>query len=321
MNEMRAAVYDRYGPPEVLHVGTRPKPVASPDEVLVRVHATNVNGGELLVRAGKVRLVTGAVARGFPKGTGIDFAGEVEAVGAAVSTFRPGDRVWGMLPRTFGSAAEFVAVSPRQLSLAPTNIDLVQAAALPAVGTTAITALRDKAHLKSGERLLVRGGSGGVGSVAVQLGHAYGAHVTALAGAKHRDFVLELGADEVLDYRTTNAADLNRFDVILDTVGTEIPTYRKLLTKSGRMVAIAFDSNKMLTSIAYLLASTAFGRRRVRFFSGNPHDDLLTDLTHLTNNGAIRPVVDGVYPLANIAQAHKTLEAGGVRGKLVIQIL
>ncbi|MFC4854727.1 NAD(P)-dependent alcohol dehydrogenase [Actinophytocola glycyrrhizae] len=319
MNEMRAALYDSYGPPDVLYVGTLPKPLPGPGEVLVRVHATSVNGGELPGRAGRVRLVTGVLDRGFPKRVGIDFAGEVVAVGEGVTTYGPGDRVWGV-PRRFGAAAEFVAVDTRRLAPAPANIDLVRAAALPGVGTTAITALRDKAHLQPGERLLVRGASGGVGSVAVQLGHMYGAHVTALANAKHHDALTELGADEVLDYRTTSPADLPRFDVVLDTVGTEFPAYRGLLTRSGRMVAIAFDLDHTFTSLSYLVGSTVFGGRRVRFFSGDPRADLLAELTRLTDTGALRPVVDTVFPLAEIAEAHRVLEAGGVRGKLVIQV-
>lgn len=317
---MRAALYDRYGPPEVLYEGRLPKPVPAPGEVLIRVHATSVNGGELTGRAGKLRLATAMLDRGFPKRVGIDFTGEVAATGADVTTHRTGDRVWGLLPRRFGAAAEFVTVSTRQLAPAPTSVDLVQAAALPAVGTTAITALRDKARLQPGERLLVRGGSGGVGSVAVQLGHAYGAHVTALANTKQHEALLTLGADEVLDYRTTSAADLPRFDVVLDTVGTEFRAYRRLLTQSGRMVAIAFDTDHLVTSLSYLAGSTVFVRHRIRFFSGNPRTDLLTDLTRLTDSGAIRPVVDTVFPLAKIAEAHRALEAGGVRGKLVIQV-
>ncbi|MEV6587022.1 NAD(P)-dependent alcohol dehydrogenase [Streptomyces acidicola] len=318
---MRAALYDRYGPPDVLYEGTVPKPDTKPGEVLVRVHAASVNGGELLGRAGKVRLVTGLMGRGFPKRTGIDFAGEVVDPGASDSGLATGDRVWGLLPRSFGSAAEFVAVAPRQLALAPSGLDLVQAAALPAVGTTAITALRDKARLTAGERLLVRGASGGVGSVAVQLAKAYGAHVTALAGAKHLDLVRDLGADEAFDYATTGPADLGPFDVVLDTVGTAHPAYRRLLAPGGRMVAIAFDAENLAASLSYLLVSTVFGPRRVRFFSENPTRALIAELTRLTESGAIRPVVDTVYPLADIAAAHGALERGGVRGKHVIRIV
>ena len=318
MNEMRAALYDRYGPPEVLYEGKVPVPAVKPDQVLVRVHAAGVNGGELHGRAGRVRLVTG---RRFPLRTGIDFAGEIAEVGSSVSGPREGERVWGALPRRFGSAAEYVAVHPRQISLAPANLTPVQAVSLPAGGTTAITALRTKARLKPGERLLVRGASGGVGSVAVQLGKVLGAHVTALAGSKNLGFVHGLGADEVLDYRTTHPSELGPFDVILDTVGTQHPAYRRLLAPGGRMVAIAFDIDNALATLSYIFASTVFGSRRVRFFSGNPRHELFAELTRYAENGDIRPVVDTVHPLADIAAAHRALEAGGVRGKHVIQIV
>ncbi|MEU1211900.1 NAD(P)-dependent alcohol dehydrogenase [Streptomyces sp. NPDC005790] len=317
MNDMRAALYDSYGPPDVLYVGRVPVPELRRGQVLVRVHAVSVNGGELHGRAGRVRLVTG---RSFPQRTGLDFAGEVAEVDPAITGLRPGDRVWGVLPRTFGSAAEYVAVRPRNLAYAPENIGLVEAASLPA-GTTAITALRSKARLQAGERLLVRGGSGGIGSIAVQLGKALGAHVTALAGTKNLDLVRELGADEVHSYATTGPSDLGRFDVIMDTVGTGLRAFRRLLAPGGRMVSIAFDVDRVAASLGYVLASTAHGRGRVRFFSGNPKHDLLAELTRLVESGAVRPVVDTVHPLAGIADAHRALEAGGVRGKHVIQVV
>ncbi|MFF3749578.1 NAD(P)-dependent alcohol dehydrogenase [Streptomyces sp. NPDC002018] len=319
MTDMRAALYDRYGPPEVLYEGRVPVPALARGEVLVRVHAASVNGGELHGRAGRVRLVTG---RRFPQRTGIDFAGEIAEVDASVAGtgLREGDRVWGILPRRFGSAAEYVAVRPRQISPAPANLTLVEAASLP-VGTTAITALRAKARLRPGERLLVRGASGGVGSVAVQLGKALGAHVTALAGPKNLGFVQDLGADEVLSYTTTGPSDLGAFDVVLDTVGTDHRAFRRLLSPGGRMVAIAFDVEHIAASGFYLLASAVHGPRRVRFFSGNPRHELFAELTRYAESGAIRPVVDTVRPLAEIAAAHRALEAGGVRGKHIIQIV
>ncbi|MGW4228264.1 NAD(P)-dependent alcohol dehydrogenase [Streptomyces sp. NPDC004980] len=317
MNDMRAALYDSYGPPEVLYEGRVPVPVLQRGEVLVRVHATSVNGGELYGRAGRVRLVTG---RRFPLRTGMDFTGEIARVDPAVTGLREGDRVWGLLGRRFGSAAEYVAVRPRQLSYAPENLSLIEAVSLPA-GTTAITALRAKARLKPGERLLVRGASGGIGSVAVQLGKALGAHVTGLAGAKNLDFVRDLGADEAFNYTTTGPADLGTFDVVLDTVGTEHPAFRRLLAPGGRMVSIAFDVDHLARSLSYLLTSTVHGPRRVRFFSGNPKHDLFAELTRYAESGAIRPVVDTVHPLTDIATAHRALEAGGVRGKHVIQVV
>ncbi|MEU3057004.1 NAD(P)-dependent alcohol dehydrogenase [Streptomyces griseus] len=315
---MRAALYDSYGPPEVLYEGRVPVPVRKPGEVLVRVHAASVNGGELYGRAGRVRFVTG---RRFPQRTGLDFAGEVAEVGTEVTGLRVGDRVWGILGRTFGSAAEYVSVRPRQIAYAPENVTLTEAASLPAGGTTALTALRGKAGLRAGERLLVRGASGGVGSVAVQLGKALGAHVTGLAGAKNADFVRELGADEVLDHRATDLADLDRYDVIMDTVGTEHRALRRRLAPGGRLVSIAFDIDHPVRSIGYLLGSAVHGRQRVRFFSGNPKHDLFAELTAYVERGDLRPVVDTVHPLSDIAAAHRALEAGGVRGKHVIRVV
>ncbi|AXG79083.1 NAD(P)-dependent alcohol dehydrogenase [Streptomyces paludis] len=329
MNDMRAALYDRYGPPEVLYEGRLPVPDITPDQVLVRVHAVSVNGGEVAGRAGKIRVVTG---RRFPQRTGIDFVGEIAKVGTGTSLNekrannragdRVGDRVWGFMGRTsLGSAAEYVAISPGRIAPAPAGLTPAEAVSLLAGGTTALTALRDKARLRPGERLLVRGGAGGVGSVAVQLGKGYGAHVTALASAAGADFVRGLGADEVLDYRTTRPADLGRFDVVLDTVGTEQRAYRGLLAPGGRMVAIAFDAARPLPSIAYILASTVHGPRRIRIFSGNPDRRLLAEVTERVETDGIRPVVDTVRPLSEIGAAHSALEAGGVRGKHIIQII
>ncbi|WP_345634746.1 NAD(P)-dependent alcohol dehydrogenase [Streptomyces thinghirensis] len=317
MSEMNAVLFDRFGPPDVLYVGRRPVPVISPEQVLVRVHAAGVNGGDLLDRTGKVRLVTG---RAFPKASGIDFAGEVTEVGSSVAGVRAGDRVWGLLGRRTGSMAEYVAVSARHIAPAPENLTPEQAVSLLAGGTTAVTALRDKAALQPGERLLVRGGSGGVGSVTVQIGRLFGAHVVALAGGKNLDFVRGLGADEALDHRATPLSGLGRFDVIVDTVGTEQSRIRRLLAPGGRMVAVSIDLDRPLAGLGTVLASTVHGRGRIRAFSGNPDTALLSEVTRYAERGDIVPVVDTAHPLDRVADAHRALEAGGVRGKHVVRV-
>jgi NADPH:quinone reductase-like Zn-dependent oxidoreductase len=309
---MRLATYDRYGPPEVLSVTTGPVPRPRPGEVLVRVRAVSVNGGEPAVRAGRLRPFSG---NRFPKRVGVDLVGEVVEPGT--SRFAAGDLVWGLLGRRMGSAAEYVAVPVKRLDHVPAGLDAVQAVALP-VGTTAITALRDMASLAPGERLLVRGATGGVGYVAVQLGKAMGAHVTGLASAANLDLVKELGADEAIDYRAPG--DPGRFDVILDTVGSDLPTFHRLLTPRGRMVTIALDLDHPFRSLGYIAAHAPRRTRWVRFFSGNPTAPLFAELGRWVSAGAIRPQVDRVFPLADIAAAHRALEQGGVRGKIVVQL-
>ncbi|MFB8754310.1 NAD(P)-dependent alcohol dehydrogenase [Streptomyces nigra] len=316
---MKAVLHDRYGGPDVLYVGRLPRPEPAAGEVLVKVHAFSVNGGELSARAGRLRLLTG---RSFPQRVGLDFTGEVAALGTGVTGRSVGDRVWGVLGRTsgFGSAAEYLTVPAVRIGRVPDGLDLVDAAALP-VATTAVTALRDKARLRRGERLLVRGAAGGVGNAAVQLGRAYGAHVTALARPANHEFVRGLGAHEVVDHRSVEPAELGRFDVIVDTVGTELRAHRRLLGPGGRMVTIAFDLTRPARSLGYVAASALHGRGRVRFFSGDPRQPDMDDLARLVTEGRLRPAVDTVFPLDGTATAHRALEAGGVRGKYVVRVV
>lgn len=315
---MRAVQYDRFGPPEVLRINEVPTPDPGAGEVLVEVHAASVGAGEIAFRAGKMRRITRSA---FPLGTGVDFAGRVSAVGSGVHAWHSGDAVWGLMPHlAFGAIAEYVAVPEQRLARVPKNLGLLEAAALPVSGTTAMTALTDKAHLAPGERLLVRGATGGVGSIAVQLGKALGAHVTALAGARNLGWVKELGADVAIDYRTTRPQDLDRFDVIVDLVGTDLGAYRARLTRQGRMIALAFDPDRIIASIAGTGLRAAVSPRKFKLFSNNPSADRIAELTQSVEAGDIRPVIDTVFPMTDIAEAHTGLEAGGVRGKYVIDM-
>ena len=302
---------------DVLRINDVDRPAPGTGEVLVSVEATSVNGHDVIVRAGEVKMVSG---RRFPIGAGLDFAGTVAATGTGVEGYRVGDRVWGMVhPRqrhSIAAAAEYVVVAANRVAHAPADLSSVEAASLVVAGATALIALRDSVRLADGERVLVRGAAGGVGTAAVQLAHAMGGQVTALARDRHAEILTDLGADEVLDYRSTTSDGIGPFDVIVDTVGSELNCYRGRLAKGGRMVTVGLSPS----AIAAIAASSVHGSRRIRTFSANPETPVLRDVAAQVTSGALRPVIDRVYPLADIAAAHQAFERGGVVGKHVVTV-
>ena len=314
---MKAVQITSFGTPDVLRINDVARPVAGAGEVLVSVEASSVNGHDVLVRAGEVKMISG---RRFPIGVGLDFAGTITATGADVADFHVGDRVWGLVhPRrrhSTAGAAECVVVPADRISHTPTGLSPVEAAALVVTGATALIALRDSVHLAGGERVLIRGAAGGVGTAAVQLAHAMGGRVTALARERHAELLTGLGADEVLDYGSTTSDQIGPFDVIVDTVGSELHCYRGRLDKGGRMVTVGLSAS----ALAAIAASTVHGSRRIRTFSANPGTPLLRDVAGFVTSGALRPVVAAVYPLADIASAHQAFERGGVVGKHVVTV-
>lgn len=312
---MKAVQITSFGAPDVLRVIETDHPEPEAGQVLVAVEASSVNGHDTLVRAGGLKLVSG---RSFPIGLGLDFAGTVAAIGPGVQQYAAGDRVWGMVhPRqrhTTAAAAEYVTVPAERISRAPAGLSAVQAVSLVVTGATALIALRESVNLVSGERILVRGAAGGVGSAAVQLAHALGGKVTALARERHAEALRDLGADEVLDYTATDAEQIGQFDVILDTVGTQLGCYRARLARGGRMITVGLSG----AALAAIAASTVHGSRRIRTFSANPDTALLRALAEHAESGALRPVIDTVHPLAEIAAAHESFERGGGMGKHVV---
>ena len=216
---MKAAQIGRFGEPDVLRINEVNRPAPGDGEILVTVEASSVNGHDVIVRSGGLKMVSG---RKFPIGTGLDFAGVVAAAGPGAEGYHAGDRVWGTVhPRqrhVTGAAAEYVSVLADRIAAAPAGISPTDAASLVVAGTTALIALRDSTHLASGERVLIRGAAGGVGTAAVQLAHAMGGHVTALARDRYAQALGDLGADRVLGYDAT-AEQTGPFDVIVDTAG------------------------------------------------------------------------------------------------------
>ncbi|OFV79259.1 NAD(P)-dependent alcohol dehydrogenase [Rhodococcus erythropolis] len=316
---MQAVQFEQYGAPEVLAVRSVPVPVPDPGQVLVRVRASGVNPHDTAVRSGRLRALTG---RSFPKGVGVDFVGEVVQAGSRVAATAVGSRVWGVLPgiaqKGTGSAAEYVAVDTGRISAAPSALSATEAVSLLAGGTTAITALRDEVGLREGERILVRGATGGVGTVVVQYARALNAHVTTLSSARTTSLATKLGADTAYDYNVTSPAELGKFDVVFDAVGNDLRQFRKLIAPGGRMISVALGD---WTSLTYVLTSAIFGPRRIRFFSGSPTTDLLTDLATLADSGALTPVVEETYAMKDVVAAHHALHAGGGNGgKRVLSI-
>ncbi|WP_109001488.1 NADP-dependent oxidoreductase [Streptomyces rishiriensis] len=314
---MKAAQITSYGAADVLRVNDVDRPAPGAGEVLVSVEASSVNGHDVIVRTGELKMMSG---RRFPIGVGLDFAGTVAATGPDVAGCRVGDRVWGTVhPRrrhAVAGAAEYVVVSADRIAPAPADLSSVEAASLVVAGSTALIALRDSVHLAGGDRVLVRGAAGGVGTAAVQLAHAMGGRVTALARDRHARLLADLGADEVLDYGSTASEGIGPFDVIVDTVGTELNCYRSRLAKGGRMVTVGLSAS----ALAAIAASSVYGARRIRAFSANPDTAVLRELAGHVTSYALRPVVDSVYPLADIAAAHEAFERGGAVGKRVVAV-
>jgi NADPH:quinone reductase-like Zn-dependent oxidoreductase len=315
---MRAVLIDRYGGPDVMRIAEVPVPVPGDDQVLVAVAASSVNGGDVRIRSGEVSLVTG---RRFPQGLGQDVVGTVVAVGRGVTRWQPGDRVWAVHAeslrgpaRARGAYAEYAVLAADALGRAPSGVDPVDAAALPVVGTTALFAVDAVARVRAGERVLVRGASGGVGVALTQLLTARGAEVTALVGSAGT--TPAAAGVRVLPHREHPLASLPSFDVVLDTVGSELLRLRRLTAPAGRVVTITLSP--VLRAGAELLVSQLFGRRRIRFSRNVPSTADMDGLRTAVEEGTIRPVVQRVFSLDQIVEAHHEAEAGGALGKRVI---
>jgi NADPH:quinone reductase-like Zn-dependent oxidoreductase len=317
---MRAARYGRYGSPEVLELETVPAPAPRASEVLVRVHAAGLNPKDALVRGGALRPLSG---RAFPRGTGFDFAGHVAALGAAVPDLAPGRRVWGFLDGYLGgAAADYVAVPRGWLAEMPERLGWLEGAAIPLVASAALQGLRDGGRLAAGERLLIKGASGGVGSAAIQIAKALGAHVTALASGAGLEHCRALGADAVVESRSGDplaelaaiAARDGRFDVFLDCVGgSGYRVHRRLLARGGRWVSTA--------PAPWMYAAAPLARApRIACVIVRPVRADLEEIGRLVERGLFRMPVTRAYPLEAIRMAHGAVAERHGRGKSVVVV-
>jgi len=319
---MKAAIYRRYGPPDVVQIAEVPTPEPAPGQVLIRVRATTVSAGDVRLRSVNVprgfgvilRLAFGIFSPRTPI-LGADCAGEVAAVGRSVRGVAPGDKVFATGGRCH---AEYVALAEKHVAPLPGNLTFAEAAALPFGGSTALYFLRDRARIQPGERVLVNGASGAVGSAAVQLARHFGATVTGVCSAANAPLVTSLGAARVIDYATEDFARSGEtYDIIVDAVGNcPFDRCRSVLAPGGRLLLIVAGLGQTVGS---LLRPSRAGRTVLAGVASGTGADLLV-LKELAESGALKPVIDRTYPLADIVTAHAYVDTGRKRGNVVIAV-
>lgn len=322
---MRAVIQDRYGPPEVLEHANVDLPVIGDDEVLVQVHASSVHPGDYFLMTGVPYIVRLAFGLRRPRHRipGRDVAGVVAAVGENVKAFRPGDEVFGW--STGGTLAQYVCVPVDNLAYIPSNLSAVEAAAVPTSAFTALQALRDVARIQPGQKVLIAGASGGVGTFAVQIAKEFGAEVTGVCSTRNVELVRSLGADHVIDYtRTDFTRTGRRYDVILDNVEAQaLADVRRALTPTGTLIPNSGRGGRWLGPLARIAKArvlSRFTRQNLRpFLSVEKRADLLA-LADLLETGRITPVIDRIYPLKEAAEAFRYVGAGHTQGKVVVTV-
>jgi NADPH:quinone reductase-like Zn-dependent oxidoreductase len=322
---MKAIVYTRYGPPEVLQLKELPKPEPKDHEVLIKLHATTVTSGDWRVRTLNVprgfglmsRLVFG-ISRPRQPILGAELSGEIESVGKAVSNFKVGDQVFANTGARLGCYVEYKCL-PEDGALAgkPANLSHQQAAAMSFGGATALIFLR-RAKVQPGEKVLVNGASGGVGTAAVQLAKHFGAEVTGVCSTANLELVKSIGADKVIDYKKE---DFTRggetYDVIVDTVGTASFSLSKgALAESGRLLLVLGTLPDML-QIPWVSMTT---RKKVIAGPANPRAEDLRFLATLAESGQFKPVIDRTYPFEQMVEAHRYVDTGHKRGNVVVTL-
>lgn len=317
---MKAVVYEGYGPPEALRLAEVEKPVPKDHQVLVKVRASSVNALEwrpFTLPAPLVRLIGGLRKPKDPR-LGTDVAGTVEAVGSEVAEFKPGDEVFGVAP---GAFAEYACNGASKFALKPANVSFEAAAAVPVAAFTALQGLRDMGQVRPGQRVLIVGASGGVGTFAVQIAKAYGARVTAVCSTRNLEMVRSLGADHLIDYTKDNFTRSGRYDLILAVNGhRSVWAYRRALNPGGVCVVLGGSLSQLFQAIALGPLLSRLGGRKVGFIvATSPKKDLLV-LRELLEAGKLVPVIDRCYPLGKTAEAIRHVITEHARGKVVITV-
>ena len=321
---MKAILFTRYGSPDVLQLAEVEKPVPNEDQVLVKVVAASANPLDWhRMRAAPflVRLSDGFLKPKNPK-LGADVAGIVEAVGGDVTEFKPGDEVFGEIGS--GSFAEYACASEKSLVLKPANVSFVEAAAAPVVGLTALQGLRDTGKIHSGQKVLINGAAGGIGTFAVQLAKSYGTEVTGVCSTRNLDMVRSIGADHVVDYTREDFTHTGQqYDLIYDTIGNRsVSDYRRALRPNGTCVIAGFTTMARLFEHMILgpMTSRKSDRKVGMMGVANPNKEDMLCIQELLATRKVVPVIDRCYPLHETAEAIRYLETLRARGKVIIQV-
>jgi NADPH:quinone reductase-like Zn-dependent oxidoreductase len=321
---MKAIVYTQYGSPDVLQLKEVEKPTPKDNEVLVKVHAASINAADNFIIKGEpfvVRLMMGGIFK--PKKTipGADVAGRVEAVGRNVTRFKPGDEVFGDLSGDgLGAYAGYVCASEKMLALKPANIPFESAAAVPLAGVTALQGLRNVGKIQAGQKVLINGAAGGVGTFAVQIAKALGAEVTGVCSTNKVELVRSIGADHVIDYQREDFTRNGRqYDVIFNIAAyRSFRDYQQSLSPQGIYI-VAGGATKRIFEVM-LLGWSARGSQTFTNLMANPNIDDLAFMKDLLEAGKVTPVIDRCYPLGETADALRYFQSGQVQGKVVITV-
>ena len=321
---MKAIVYRTYGSPEVLRLDEVEKPPVRDGDVLVRVHAAALNPFDWHLLRGHPYIVRATSGWRKPKRNipGIDVAGVVEAVGRDVTDLQPGDEVFGEKSR---ACAEYVSGPEKLFVRKPSNLTMEQAAAVPVAAVTALQALRDKGRVQSGQKVLINGASGGVGTFAVQLAKFFGATVTGVCSTPNVELVRSLGADRVIDYtRDDFTRSSEQYDLIVDNAGNRsLLAMRRVLARTGTLVGVGAPKGNWIAPVARVLWArllTRFGSQEMAFMLTDVTREDLLFLAQLIEGGKVMPVIDRRYPLRDVPDAIRYLETMRARGKVVITI-
>ena len=325
---MKAAIYTRYGPPDVVRVADVEKPVPRDGEVLLKVRAASVNPLDWHFVRGTPYL--GRLAFGLlqpkDKQLGRDVAGKVEAVGSRVTLLKPGDEVFGVCR---GAFAEFACAAESKLAIKPDQLTFEQAASVPIAGLTALQGLRDKGQVQPGQKVLINGAAGGVGTFAVQIAKWLGVDVTGVCSARNVELVRSIGADHVIDYaREDFTTSGQRYDVILDNVlNHSLSEYRRVLTSRGKYVSVGGGGTNQqgwigpgLTRGIAALALSRFVSQDLSFFMAKLNSKDLAIMSDLITTRKVTPVIDRTYKLSEVSEAIRYVEEGHARGKVVITL-